>query len=60
MNNLSVSINVAISSFQVLVSGSQEMWSQHLADPHKNVDEGKDFFVNIHVEITDNLLGLTH
>ena len=33
-----------------------EMWSQYLGDTHMKVDEGKDFTVNIHVEITDNLL----
>ena len=33
-----------------------EMWSQYLGDTHMKVDEGKDFTVNIHVEITNNLL----
>ncbi len=33
-----------------------EMWSQYLGDTHLDVDEGKDFTVNIHVEVTDSLL----
>ena len=33
-----------------------EMWSQYLGDTHAQVHEGKDFIVNIHVEVTDNLL----
>ncbi len=33
-----------------------EMWSQHLGDTHMKVEEGKDFTVNIHVEVTDDLL----
>lgn len=33
-----------------------EMWSQHLGDTHMKVEEGKDFTVNIHVEVTNNLL----
>ena len=33
-----------------------EMWSQYLGDTHMKVDKEKDFTVNIHVEITDNLL----
>lgn len=33
-----------------------EMWSQHLGDTHMKVEEGKDFTVNIHVEVTDSLL----
>ncbi|MDJ0746240.1 MAG: NF038122 family metalloprotease [Xenococcaceae cyanobacterium MO_167.B27] len=33
-----------------------EMWGQYLGDTHMKVDEGKDFTVNIHVEVTDDLL----
>lgn len=33
-----------------------EMWSQYLGDTHLDVDEGKDFTVNIHVEVTNSLL----
>ena len=33
-----------------------EMWSQHLGDTHIKVEEGKDFTVNIHVEVTNRLL----
>ena len=33
-----------------------EMWSQYLGDTHLDFDEGKDFTVNIHVEVTDSLL----
>ena len=33
-----------------------EMWSQYLGDTHTKIEEGKDFTVNIHVEVTDNLL----